>query len=185
MSGGLIGMQTPSLVVLALVPLVGWRLYQRMRRLVGRQKSILWRHWTAATLFPLLLLTLLWPALARPLALAALAAGVAGGIALAVWGLRLTRFERSGDDFYYTPSAHIGIGLSLLLACRVLYRLVEVYDGALAHAQAARDFGSSPLTLLVFGMLAAYYTSYAIGLLRWRTGAAPDTARPGAPPAGV
>jgi len=161
-------MQTQSLVALALVPLVGWRLYQRMRRLVGRQKSVAWRHWTAAILFPLLLLMLLLPALGSPAALVALGAGVLAGVALAVWGLRLTHYERSGGDFYYTPSAHIGIGLSLLLGCRILYRLVEVYDGALAHAEAARQFGSSPLTLLVFGMLAGYYASYAIGLLRWR-----------------
>jgi hypothetical protein len=163
-------MQTQSLVVLALLPLIGWRLYQRIRRLVGRQKSVAWRHWVAATLFPLLLLALVLPALGSPAALAALGAGVAAGVALAVWGLRLTRFERDGVYFYYTPSAHIGIGLSLLLACRILYRLVEVYDGALAHAQAAREFGNSPLTLLVFGMLAGYYASYAIGLLRWRSG---------------
>jgi hypothetical protein len=162
-------MQPQSLVVLALVPLIAWRLYQRVRRLVGRQKSISWRHWSAAILFPLLLLTLALPALGQPAALAALGAGVTAGVALAVWGLRLTRFEHSGDDFYYTPSAHIGIGLSLLLACRILYRLVDVYDGVLAHAQAAGEFGSSPLTLLVFGMLAGYYASYAIGLLRWRS----------------
>jgi hypothetical protein len=30
------------------------------------------------------------------------------------------------------------------------------------------DFARSPLTLLVFGMLAAYYTTYAAGVLRWR-----------------
>ena len=166
--------QAPALVALALLPLIAWRLYRRVRRLVGRQRSVVWRHWTAAILFPLLLLTLLPVALRDPWALAALGVGVTGGVALAAWGLHLTRFERSGDDFHYTPSAHIGIGLSLLLVCRILYRLVGVYDGTLAHADAARDFGRSPLTLLVFGLLAGYYAAYATGLLRWRLGGRGD-----------
>ena len=30
------------------------------------------------------------------------------------------------------------------------------------------QYASSPLTLLIFGVLAGYYVSYAIGLLRWK-----------------
>jgi hypothetical protein len=30
------------------------------------------------------------------------------------------------------------------------------------------DFTRSPLTLLIFGVLAGYYMTYAVGLLRWR-----------------
>lgn len=34
-------MQTQSLVAIALVPLIAWRMYSRIRRLVGRQR---WRQ---------------------------------------------------------------------------------------------------------------------------------------------
>ncbi len=30
------------------------------------------------------------------------------------------------------------------------------------------QLGNSPLTLAIFGTLAGYYVTYAIGLLRWR-----------------
>jgi len=30
------------------------------------------------------------------------------------------------------------------------------------------QLGASPLTMAIFGTLAGYYVSYAIGLLRWR-----------------
>jgi hypothetical protein len=54
---------TTSLIFIALVPLIAWRLYSRIRRLIGRQQSKLWRHWTAAILFPLLMTLLVFPLL--------------------------------------------------------------------------------------------------------------------------
>jgi cytochrome b561 len=161
-------LQPQSLVLVALVPLIAWRLYRRVRRMVGRQRSVLWRHWTAAILFPVLLALMGAAALHRPLTLLALGGGVLAGVALAQYGLGLTRFEHADDGFFYTPSAHIGIVLSALLAGRILYRLFQTYEGALSDPSAAQRFGSSPLTQLVFGMLAGYYAAYAVGLLRWR-----------------
>ena len=49
--------------VIALVPLIIWRLYRRFRKLVGRQRSKAWRHWTGAILFPFLILVLALPIL--------------------------------------------------------------------------------------------------------------------------
>jgi hypothetical protein len=150
------------------VPLILWRMYGRIRRLVGRQRSVAWRHWTAVVLFPMLLLLLATGAVGKPMTLASLVIGVVVGVGLAVYGLRLTRFETTGQGMFYTPSAHIGIGLSLLFVGRVLYRFFQVFEGALAQHEAVRDFGASPLTRLVFGMLAGYYAAYAVGLLRSR-----------------
>jgi len=45
-------MTTSTWVLLALIPLILWRLYSRYRRLVSRQKSRAWRHWAAAIFFP-------------------------------------------------------------------------------------------------------------------------------------
>lgn len=158
-----------SLVLLALVPLIAWRLYSRIRRLVGRQQSRAWRHWMAAILFPLLLLALGVAAWTRPDALAALTAGALLGAALAAWGLRLTRFERTAEGVFYTPNAHIGVTLSIVFAARIAYRFGQVYlAGGLAEHAVQGDPTRSPLTLLIFGTLAAYYTVYALGVLAWR-----------------
>ena len=163
-------MQHPSLFLVVLVPLIAWRMYSRIRRLVGRQRSFARRHWMAAVLFPLLVLLLALSAFSgpeSPAALAALAGGVVVGLGLAVFGLRSTRFEATEQGLFYTPTAHIGVALSVLMFCRVGYRLFQTYEQSMT-SQAAHSFGTSPLTLLVFGMLAGYYATYAMGLLRWR-----------------
>ena len=164
---------TTTLVFAALVPLIAWRLYSRVRRLIGRQRSRAWRHWAAALVFPLLAALLALGALGRPLALGMLAGGLALGAGLGLWGLRLTRFERTAEGFFYTPSAHIGIALSLLLAARIAWRLFEVRGGV--SAAGGPDFARSPLTLAVFGTLAGYYASYAMGLIRWRSASRGET----------
>jgi ABC-type arginine transport system permease subunit len=158
---------TPTqIVLLVLIPLVLWRVYARIRRMVGRQQSRPWRHWVAAIFFPLVLALLAAAALRDALAIASLVAGIVAGIGLATWGLRLTRFERTPEGVFYTPSAHIGIAVTLLFVARVLYRMVEVFGGMARPG--AQDFARSPLTLAVFGVLAAYYAAYASGVLRWR-----------------
>jgi cytochrome b561 len=163
-------MHNPSLVLFVLVPLIAWRMYRRVRRLIGRQPSIARRHWTASVLFPLVVLLLAMAGLAGPApetSVGALAGGVLAGVALGIVGLRMTRFEVTEQGLFYTPNAHIGVGLSVLLICRVAWRIFQGFEGSFAP-ESADALGSSPLTLLVFGMLAGYYATYAIGLLRWR-----------------
>jgi hypothetical protein len=155
-------------VLVALIPLIGWRIYRRVRRNVGRQKSRAWRHWAGAILFPLLLAMLALAAITRPLAEAALVAGAIGGMGLGIWGIRLTRFERTAEGFFYTPNAYLGIGLSLLLVGRVVYRMWELYMIEGTWATQPPDITRSPLTLAIVGLVAGYYAAYAIGLLRWR-----------------
>jgi len=157
-------MNSTPIVAAVLAPFILWRVYNRIKRLLVRQRSQMWRHWTAAVLFPLLMVALALAAIGMPLTLAALAGGVAAGVALGVVGLQRTRFEQVGDEFFYTPSAHIGLLVSMLFIGRMLYRGYEFY--ALGLAQ--QEFGRSPLTLLVFGVLAGYYATYATGLIRWR-----------------
>jgi hypothetical protein len=166
---------TSTLVVVALVPLIAWRLYSRVRRLVGRQRSRAWRHWLAVVLFPLLAAMLALAAVRNPVALGMLAGGLVVGTGLGLWGLRLTRFERTPQGWFYTPNAHIGIALSVLVIARIGWRLFEMQSGALRAA--GPDFARSPLTLAIFGMLAGYYTTYALGLLRWRRSTAANEER--------
>jgi hypothetical protein len=162
---------TPNIQVIwaGAVLLVAWRLYSRMKKLIGRQKSKAWRHWTTLVVFPSILTMFAIAAFTHPDSEVALAAGIAAGVGLAVWGLRKTRFETTPGGYYYTPNAHIGIALSLLLVARIGYRFYEVSVMTAAQSpQQMQDFGRSPLTLLVFGTLAGYYTAYAVGILRWR-----------------
>lgn len=160
------------IVAAVLVPFVMWRVYQRIKRLMVRQHSQAWRHWVGVVLFPLIVVMLTLTALAHPLSLAGMAAGIAGGAVLGVIGLRKTVYEKIGPDFFYTPNAHIGILVSMLFVGRLLYRFYEFYVMGVSHSQ---DFASSPLTLTVFGVLAGYYTTYAAGILRWRNSASAQT----------
>jgi len=159
---------TTLLLPAAIAALVAWRLYSRIRRMVGRQRLSKVRQWVTLCVFPLLIALLLVGSLSHPDVALALVGGVMVGVALGVYGLRLTTFEQTPQGFFYTPNAHLGIALSLLLIGRIGYRAVQLYwlPGAIQEGSAA--FARSPLTLLIFGMLAGYYISYAIGLIRWR-----------------
>lgn len=164
-------MQAPStstLTLLVLLPLLGWRIYSRVRRMVGRQRLSAVRPWITLVIFPLILLLLAAAAWAHPERLALLAVVVAVGVGLGHYGLAKTRFEATPQALYYTPNAHLGIALSLLFIGRIVYRMVEVTVLAPHLPQGAEDFARSPLTLLVFGLMAGYYLRYAVGLLRWR-----------------
>jgi hypothetical protein len=163
-------MTSTSVVLLILIPLILWRVYSRVRRLVGRQRSTLRRHWIALIVFPLLSAVFGLGAMASPYGLPALAGGLAIGAALGWWGLRLTRFEATSEGYFYTPNAHLGIALSLLFVGRILYRMVQMFGLSGVGAQAAaQGFSRSPFTLALFGTLAGYYTAYAAGMLIWRS----------------
>jgi hypothetical protein len=157
-------------VVIALVPLVVWRMYSRIKRLTTRQHSRIWRHRTTLVFFPLLLLMMASMALDNPLVLAGMAAGLAGGVALGSASLSKTRFEQVGDDYFFTPHAQIGMLVACLFLSRMAWRFWQMYSGV---DSGQHDFVRSPLTLAVFGILAGYYITYAIGLLRWRKRTAP------------
>ena len=162
-------MTTSTMLWIAVGLLIVWRMYSRIRRLIGRQQSRAWRHWAAAIFFPLLIVLLGLAALTSPFALLALLAGLAAGLGLAVWGLRLTKFEKTDLGYFYTPSAHIGIAISIVFVARMGYRLIQIMALTGAEAQfATQNFGRSPLTLIIIGTMAGYYATYAIGLLRWR-----------------
>jgi cytochrome b561 len=101
----------------------------------------------------------------NPFALAGLAAGLPVGAILGRIAIGKTRFEQVGGEFFFTPHAPIGLAVALLFMGRMAWRAYEFYAlGSFAH----HEFVSSPLTLVIFGVLAGYYMSYAFGLLSWR-----------------
>jgi cytochrome b561 len=106
----------------------------------------------------------------NPIALAGLAAGLPVGAVLGRIAIGKTRFDQVGTEFFFTPHAPIGFAVALLFMARMAWRAYEFFAlGSLAH----HEFVSSPLTLVIFGVLAGYYMSYAFGLLSWRKRTAP------------
>lgn len=164
-------MNPQSMVMLAIIPFIAWRMYVKARRVIGRQLSRPWRHWFAVIFLPLILGLFGWVAAKNPLSLASLAGGIVAGAALAVYGLHLTRFEKTNEGMFYTPNTLIGISLTVMFIGRVLYRFSEIaMAGGTPPADGGADFARHPLTLVIFGLLFAYYLTYSSGLLRWRAG---------------
>jgi hypothetical protein len=152
--------------------LIAWRLWYRVRRMVGRQKLSPRRAWVTVILFPAVLALLafsVWMSRSHELEslYVSLAGGIAAGIALGVVGLRLTRFETTGEGIYYTPNAHLGIALSALLIARIGWRFLSGgFAIPVEGAPPPPPPALTPLTLLLIGTLGGYYTTYAVGLLR-------------------
>src|SRR6266704_2697245 len=93
----------PSIIgLLALLALLSWRAYKRFKRMVGRQRLSNVRPWITLTVFPLLTLLLAYGARAQLDHLGWMAAGVAAGALLAVYGLRQTRYEPTPKGLF-TP----------------------------------------------------------------------------------
>jgi|SRR5882724_3836777 len=164
-------MQPPGasgFVTVGILMLVAWRVYARIRRMVGRQRLSRVRPWITLTVLSLVIALVTASTLLHPERLVWFIAALAAGGALSVFGLKMTKFEATPQGLFYTPNAHLGIALSLLFVGRIAYRLVEVYALGTALRPGGIDFVRSPFTLGVFGLLAGYYIGYAVGLLRWR-----------------
>jgi hypothetical protein len=157
-----------GLLTAALVALIAWRMYARVRRTIGRQRLSRVRPWVSVLLFPMLIVVLALGSRTVPVAQGSLLAGSALGIGLGVLGVRLTRFEDSPEGRYYTPNAHIGVVLSTLLLCRIAYRFVAGgFPNPAIGTPPSAPHALTPVTLMLIGTLAGYYCTYSAGLLRW------------------
>jgi hypothetical protein len=157
------------LTAVALIPLVAWRMYARFKRLVGKQRFSYARPWISLSIFPLITVFLGLATKAHPERLWLLAAGAVLGVGLGLFGLQKTKFEVAADGLYYTPNAHLGIALSAVMFARIIYRAFQVAMTGPDMTNAMGTHAATPLTLAIFGVLAGYYVSYAIGLLRWHS----------------
>lgn len=162
-------METTTLALLFLVPLLVWRIYSRLKKLVARQKSQLWRHRLVAFGVPALIVFLATTTKFNILPLSSLGAGVLAGGWLGVLGIKLTRFEQVGKDYFFTQHRYLGLAITMLFIARLLYRGMEIYlNTRLDVPVPPPPFGQSPLTMAAYGMVTGYYAAYAWGLLRWR-----------------
>jgi hypothetical protein len=161
-----------ALITAAVAVFVCWRIYARYRRLIGRQVVRSRRLTASMVLFPLLIALIALSAWRSATMIEALVAGVGGGVALGLVGLKLTRFEVTDAGFYYTPNTALGVAVMLLFIGRLAYRFGAIFlAGGRIDPTTMQSLGSSPLTLAIFGVVAAYYTTSASGILLWYRGA--------------
>jgi hypothetical protein len=159
------GITVTTLALLVLTPVLVWRVHARLKTQMARQRSILTRHYTGIFVFIAMIAVPASELLNKPYSLGALAVGVAGGIGYGIWGLKLTRFEETDEGYFFTPNARLGIVIAMLFAARVLYIGFDLYAGN----GPTPLFTDSPLSMLVVGLTGAYFGTYSIGVLRWRT----------------
>ena len=144
--------------------LIAWSVYRRIRRNIGRQKLQPRRALTSIVILSVCSVLIAVSSVRHPNMLLGFGAGLLPGIALGFLGLRLTRFETTDEGHFYTPSAHIGVALSVLFIGRLLYRML-VLPGFSTGSAPPTAPAASPLTLLIFGLLAGYYLTYQTGIL--------------------
>jgi hypothetical protein len=141
---------------------MAWSIYRRLRKNIGKQKLRPGRAIARLILFCIASFFIVIAGLQAPHVLLGFGAGILAGAALGFLGLRLTQFETTQEGHFYTPDTRIGVGLSLLLAGRLIYRMFIFKDAALAAAHPPPM--QSPLTFLIIGLTFGYYLVYYIGL---------------------
>jgi hypothetical protein len=153
-----------NLLPAVVVGVVALRMYGRMRRNIGRQTLRPQRLVVRTAIYAVVTLALAVFSLMNQRLLLGLGAGLAIGVPLAFLGLSLTKFESTPEGRFYTPNPYIGGALTILLAGRLVYRLI-VLSNISQNAAQAPTLMHSALTLCVFGLLAGYYITYSIGVL--------------------
>ncbi|MBV6321585.1 hypothetical protein [Duganella violaceipulchra] len=166
-------MDMPTIVLLLLVPLAVWRIYSRLKRLMGRNKSELWRHAAYATVAGVTLAVLAVVLIGKWQALAALLVGAAVGAALGHRNMKLTRLQNTAEGFFYTQNRRFGLLVTMLFFGRLIYRLFEAYLHMHDQLPLDPDFIGHPLTAVVFGLTAGFWGCYHLLLLRWRRAVKP------------
>lgn len=158
--------------------LVVFAIYRRFRRSFGQQPLRPVRMQVRIVVL-LVIGCLLLPAAFRSAAfMSAVVAGIAAGVALAMWGAARTRFLRVSGQLYYVPHTYTGIAVSLLFLGRLVYRLIQVSGNMHAIHAAAPDSANqafapasmlqSPLTLGLYFVLMGYYVCY-YSMVLWKS----------------
>jgi hypothetical protein len=160
-------MSLTTLALIALIPVLVWRIYQRVKSQMMRQRSILSRHYTGLLVFGAMVLVPLAELADRPFSLAALAAGAVAGIGLGTYGLRRTRFEDTSEGYFFTPPMRMGLLVAMLLVARVIYLGIEIYMNQ-GSSQPNPRFSDSPATMFCVGLAGAYFATFSASLMRWR-----------------
>ena len=162
----------PVLLVLAVIVLIPVGIVRRYQVGTSRQRA---RGWVAAlNLFGLGLsaiifltaaaLTSLWV----PETLGYTAAGLAGGCALGLLGLWLTRWEPGLDALHYTPNRALVLALTLIVTARILYGFWRSYESWRAGLSGDAWFVEAGVAgaMAAGAVVLGYYLTYWLGVRR-------------------
>ena len=168
------GQHFSPVAALLFVALLGFSLYRRYRRTVGRQPLVPRRLMFQVGLLAVATLLFLVPSLSHPLAAGAALAGLIVGGLVGLGGLSLTRFERAADRDYYTPNTLLGLAVFAVFLARIAYKFMRVQSQIQTLSAAGQPppgafsgLTSSPLTAAALLMVLGYYLVYEGGLLLW------------------
>jgi hypothetical protein len=161
---------TPQVIIpTLLVPLIGYRVYRRLRANFGRQPIQPTRKVVRLIILSFVTALFLWVAMHSAPALEAAAGGLLAGVLLAVVGVRLSRFESDATGSYYTPNSYIGAAVTLLLVGRIVYRMFSMYaTPQLAPVPGTDPFAAmtqNPLTFAMVMLTIGYYLMFTAGVL--------------------
>lgn len=172
----------PTLTLLMLVPLAVWRVYSRLRAMMTRTASLLWRHYAIVVVSAALLGVMASGMYQVPQAIGALAMGSVAGSMLARYNFRLTRLENRPEGFFYTPNMRLSVLIPMLLVSRLIYRFFELYLQIHNGTPAPDNFQHSPLTAVLFGLTGGFFCAYHVLLVRWQRGQKPVPPKYNLPP---
>ncbi|MEJ1966887.1 MAG: DUF1453 domain-containing protein [Gammaproteobacteria bacterium] len=163
-------MITPQVIVPALLaPLIGYRIYRRFRANFGQQPVQPNRIVVRLVVLSLVVALFVAFAIHSATLLEGAAGGLIAGAALAMLGLRHTKFSSDANGSYYTPNTYIGLVVTLLLVSRIVYRLTTMFlvpqIAAPLPADPYASMGQSPLTLALLMLTLGYYLAYFAGIL--------------------
>jgi hypothetical protein len=97
--------------------------------------------------------------------------GLAGGCVLGLIGIWLSRWEAAPGSLHYTPNRWLVLGITLVVAGRVIYgalRAWYAWGGVADDASLVAAFGI-PGSLAAAATVLGYYLSFSIGV-RFRIG---------------
>ncbi|HJR57863.1 MAG TPA: hypothetical protein VJ813_00625 [Vicinamibacterales bacterium] len=160
------------LVVLAVIALIPVSIIQRYRMGTSRQRA---RRWLAAvnltglglsaTLF---LVSAAFTNIWVPDAFRYTAAGLAGGCALGIIGLWLTRWEPGLDALHYTPNRWLVLSITLVVTARLLYGFWRGWHTWRAGVDGGSWFAAAGVagSMAAGAVVLGYYLAYWFGVRR-------------------
>jgi len=150
-----------------LAALLVFALYWRLRRSFGQQPLLPLRMQLRILLLLIVGCLLLPSALRSASFLLAVLAGVAAGVALALWGAARTRFVRVAERLYFVPHTYTAIAVWLLFVGRLAYRFIQI-NGSTDQTFTAPAMLRSPLTVGSYFVLMGYYVCY-YSVVLWKS----------------
>lgn len=173
--------------IVALAALLGFGLYRRGRRLIGRQRFAERRTQFRIVVLAAVIAGLEYAYMQRgnpQIVLLSTGAGVAAGVLVALAALRFTQMGRDEKGVWYVPNLYLGLGLIVLLVARYAYDYVVVFPEIRKQAELAAAYGArspvvqQPMLHGILFLVLGYYLVYYVGILlrahRLQTGAPTD-----------